>query len=98
MARVELGNTAPIEPVKVLEEETDVIRVPLEGISKTETIFELPEDWDLSESIDVVKKVFASHHSDDDPAWVESDNEVLALALSQDLDCPIGRPEDWDEE
>lgn len=95
MPRVELGNIAPIQPVKLSDDETAIIREPLAGVDRTETIFQLPDEWDLSNMIDTVKKVFASHHSDDLPEWVESDDEVLAQALARDLGCPVGRPEDW---
>lgn len=95
MPRVELGNTAPIQPIKLSEDETAVVREPLEGVDRTETVFHLPDEWDFANMIDTVRKVYASHHSDDHPAWVESDDDVLAQALSRDFGCPIGRPADW---
>jgi hypothetical protein len=35
------------------------------------------------------------NHSNAPPAWVESDNEAVAIILSAQYGCPIGRPEDW---
>jgi hypothetical protein len=36
-----------------------------------------------------------SQHSDRPPAWVESDDELLAALVADDLGCPVGRPKTW---
>lgn len=36
-----------------------------------------------------------SRHSSRPPAWVESDDPVLADGLAANYGCPIGRPTDW---
>lgn len=35
--------------------------------------------------------------SDKPPAWVESDDELLELALADTFDCRRGRPKNWKE-
>lgn len=39
--------------------------------------------------------VYAAH-SDEAPAWVESDSDGLAMLLSEHYGCPIGEPAGWD--
>jgi hypothetical protein len=37
--------------------------------------------------------VWRAHSGDPSPAWVESDNEQLATAISEHFSCPVGQPE-----
>jgi hypothetical protein len=36
-------------------------------------------------------------HSDEAPAWVESDDELLSALIADHYGCDIGRPDDWQE-
>lgn len=96
MPTIVLGNTAPIQAVKVDDESTAVERVPRPDLGKTVTTFDVPDSVGVGEALQTVSSVFASHHSDEKPAWVESDDEVVAQALSREFGCPVGRPNDWD--
>lgn len=94
MATIQLGNTAPIEPVKVDPNSTEVNRVPM-GASEAITTFSVPDHIGVGQALTSVSSVFRSHHSDEAPAWVESDDEVLASALAREFDIPVGRPDGW---
>jgi hypothetical protein len=96
MPTIVLGNTAPIQAVKVDDESTAVERVARPDLGKTITTFDVPDSVGVGEALQTVSSVFASHHSDEKPAWVESDDEVVAQALSREFGCPVGRPNDWD--
>jgi hypothetical protein len=96
MPTIVLGNTAPIQAVKADDGSTAVERVPRPDLGNTVTTFEVPDSVGVGEALQTVSSVFASHHSDEKPAWVESDDEVVAQALSREFGCPVGRPNDWD--
>lgn len=96
MATIILGNTAPIEAVKV-DNTTAIERIPRPDLGNTVTIFDVPNNIGAGETLTTVSSIFKSHHSNSNPAWVESDDEILALALGREFSCPIGRPEDWTE-
>jgi hypothetical protein len=97
MAIIALGNSAVIEAVKT-DETTDAIeRVARPDLGQQVTTFNVPDNVGIGEALQTVAKVFASHHSDEPPAWVESDDEDFASALSKQFNCPIGRPNDWEE-
>lgn len=94
MAIIVLGNTAPIEATKV-DDTTDVVRVSRSDLGNTETVFDVPDNVGVGEALSTISSVFASHHSDEKPAWVESDDDVIASAIARQFDCPVGRPDEW---
>jgi hypothetical protein len=96
MPVIHLGNTAPIEPVKVDESSTTVERVPRPELGNQITTFDVPNDLGAGEVLTLVSKVFQSHHSDEKPAWIESDNAAIRDALASEFGCPTERPADWD--
>lgn len=95
MPSVVLGNTAPIEPVKIDEASDAVTRVPRPDLGNQETIWRIPGDESLANVTRLVTEGWSSHHSDAPPAWVESDDPLVAEILSREFECPIGRPKDW---
>jgi hypothetical protein len=97
MATIVLGNTAPVQPVKVDDKTDAITRVARPDLGNTITTFEVPDSVGIGVALQTVSSVFASHHSDAPPAWVESDDKVVAEALSRQFGCPVGRPNDWDE-
>jgi hypothetical protein len=97
MPSLVLGNTAPIEAIKVDEGSDEVVRHPRPDLGNTTTVFSPAEHLGLGQILTLVSSVYASHHSDDPPAWVESDDPGLADALAREFDCPVGRPDDWVE-
>lgn len=96
MSIIALGNTAPIEPVKV-DDTTAVERIARPELGNQVTIFNVPDTLDVGQALLTVSQVFASHHSDAPPAWVESDDETIAAVLARQYGCPVGRPVDWVE-
>lgn len=91
MATIVLGNTAPIEPVKVSEDSTEIRRVPRPDLAPTETEFRTDNDLNSVEVLQIAG-VFRSHHSDADASWVSSDDSKIEALLAAEFDCPIGRP------
>lgn len=96
MSTIVLGNSAPIEAVKT-GKGVGVKRVPLPELGDTETTFSVPNHIGIGEALSTVTSVFHSHHSDEDPAWVESDDETLERAIASQFHCPVGRPKGWAE-
>jgi len=96
MTVIALGNTAPIEPVKV-DDTTAVERVARPELGNQVTVFDVPDSVDVGQALLTVSQVFASHHSDAPAAWVESDDETVAAILARQYNCPVGRPTDWVE-
>lgn len=98
MPHLLLGNTSPIETYKALTEDgeeggiEEVVKVPRKDLGNTITRFNIPDNTKLSEALLVVVDAFDNHHSDEPPAWVESDSEALALIISDHYGCPIGQP------
>lgn len=97
MPTITLGNTAPVQAVKV-DDTTAIKREPRPDLGNTVTTFVVPDNVGVGEALQTVSSVFASHHSDAKPAWVESDDEVVAQALSREFGCPVGRPDGWGED
>lgn len=97
MPTILLGNTAPIQPVKVDPNTTEVERVPRPDLGNTVTTFNVPNHIGAGEMLSTISSVFKSHHSDAKPAWVEGDDEVIVAALAREFGCPVGRPGGWQE-
>lgn len=51
----------------------------------------------LDKKLMEIRTAFALH-SDAPAKWVEGVNEGFTAAVSQVFDCPVGRPDNWDEE
>lgn len=81
--RVQLGNTAPVEVI-------DGARRALGG-PEVATVVVLPDDATPAGAfVDVTSpRGVWVQHSDQPPAWVASDNGVLAQLLSSHYGCPI---------
>lgn len=96
MPTVILGNIAPTLVESTGDGLDEFERSPMElpgDQDYVETTFGCPESNGLIENINTILSVFASHHSTENPAWVESTDEQLANALASHFDCPVGRPE-----
>lgn len=77
----DLHPTAHQLPGHVLETKGD--RVKLETTT-----------WPMEEQLAAIR-TFIRMHTDAAPAWVESDNELLAQFVAQQYGCPVGRPKNW---
>lgn len=95
MPNIILGNTSVIEPVKPDAATTEVERVPRPDLGNQETIWRVPDDEPLHLIVQMVTSAWYTHHSDDVPAWVESDDDLIASLIGREFDCPVGRPKDW---
>jgi hypothetical protein len=98
---VYLGNTAPIETKKIDESSSEVERIKLD-IKEAVTVSRLDDSYKLAEQLRVIVDAYDGYHSNDPPAWVESDSDSLALLIqdhysSADHEVKIGRPEGWGE-
>jgi hypothetical protein len=97
--RVQLGNPAAKEAY--LNDEGELRHRPVEGARVTTVV--IPDTYSLLEAVTAVcaHDGVWNHHSQGDavmdtlPDWVESDNEALALVLSQQFGCKVGRPAKW---
>lgn len=89
------GNPAPYALSK---DANDVVtKTPVEKDadspeSVTETTY--PDDWSVSEAfIDFTGNIYSSHFQEGTkPAWVESDNPLLAGLLADHYGCPVKAP------
>lgn len=64
--------------------------------NNTVTTFRVPGETRLSDALREITTVWRERHSDDDPEWVETDNQGLAAVLSEEFGAQIGRPDDWE--
>jgi hypothetical protein len=92
-----LGNVAVREVIGADDDGTPIHR-RYRGQSTTE--IQLPGDeeaWTHDERVRTVAHDDGHWraHSSKPPAWVESDDPVLAAALAAEFGCPIGRPAGW---
>jgi hypothetical protein len=95
MATVLLGNKNAGERVKESEEYPDGWRkIP----GKQITTISIPDGWSLADALRGITHpdgAWKAHSKDDAPAWVECDDETLAMVLASQFKCPIGRPKEW---
>ena len=100
----ELGNrsakqakrTASGEPER--DEDGFVVHEAIAGDEERVTRLEIPDGVPLGEAFvsitQPVRGVWANH-SDEPPAWVESDSDALAALLAEHYGCRVGRPRGW---
>jgi len=97
--RVLLGNPAAKEAYR--DADGELRHRPVEGARVTTVV--IPDSYGLLEAVTAVVAhdgVWNNHSqgdlvTDTKPDWVESDDDALALLLSQSLGCPVGRPKKW---
>ncbi len=99
MPIVTIGNTAPItvdpdaDPVNPPAEARRAVELPNgRKDNHTVTTFSLPDGIPLSDAIMTVRAAFLGFHSDEPPAFVTSDDEVLQLVLCREFGCPSEPP------
>lgn len=102
MASVILGNTAPIDTARPDPAVDSYERVPLD-IGVSETAYHIPTEVGIAEALKTISDTYGAYHSDNLPAWVESDDTVLAEAIArvfstEEHTCELGRPNDWGNE
>jgi hypothetical protein len=83
---VYLGNVSPLDGGRLMR-----------GPQTTQVVF--MDNDDLATRMRTVTHVDGLwiRHSTQPPAWVQSDDEDLELALAEHYECPTGRPQDWHE-
>lgn len=86
---VRLGNTAPVN-ASPINGTLDVTLSPLEianGRPDNNTIstFHVPGPMRRGEAMTTIVGAFRSHHSNDDPEWVESTDALLAGLLADEF-------------
>jgi hypothetical protein len=99
--RVLLGNSAAKEAYR--DREGTLNHRDVDG-SRVTTIV-IPGGYSLIEAVSAVTAQDGAwnHHSrgdgpgDSAPDWVESDNDALAQLLAEHFECPIGRPDGWQD-
>jgi hypothetical protein len=97
--RVLLGNPAAKEAFH--DADGTLRHRPVDG-ARVMTVT-IPDSYTLLEAVAAVAAADGmwNNHSqgnavtDTKPDWVESDSEPLAMLLSAQLDCPVGRPKKW---
>jgi hypothetical protein len=94
VATVTLGNVS--HTALMSDPDTGVrTRYASTNIVRSTTTMHLPEP-NLRGQLNSVANLW-HHESDRPPAWVESDSEILTLALRDEFDCG-GRPDDWEND
>lgn len=96
---VTLGNVAVAQVVDVPDEHGMVAprRVARPDLGSRLTTFgPIPAGWTQHEMVKALVHGW-TYHSDATPAWLESNDHALAVALASELTCPVGRPVDWQE-
>lgn len=102
MPTLTLGNTAPVEVVKIEDgEDVREQRTARPDLGNTLTTVSFPDGWDLGEQLKAVGDLWP-YHSDDPPEWVESDDALLAEVVARNFtsdehSCRVGRPSGWRE-
>jgi hypothetical protein len=102
-----LGNTAPVESVRIEDPETGdsvVERNDRSDLGNTITTVTLPDDppMKLVEVLQAVQNLWPWHSDADGPEWVESDDSVLAGHIADHFttdthESVVGRPKGWKE-
>lgn len=105
MPIITLGNTSVIETSKK-DDELDLTpgnivvarRADLGQRVTTMSLNEVDGDDRPSRAMNLALAArIWSFHSDEDPAWVDGDDELLVELIADHYGCPIGRPDDWTE-
>lgn len=89
-----LGNDSPVEPQKVDPKKSDVKRVKIDG--PAETVMSFPDDMGIAEILHTITTTWLAHHSDEDPAWVESNDPLLEEVIADSFEgTSAGRKKSW---
>jgi hypothetical protein len=96
-----LGNQSVTEPYKPDEGTDETLIRSRADLGRRVTAMNLNEvDGDDNPSrgmnLTMAARLWAMH-SDEAPAWVESDDELLSALIADHYGCDIGRPDDWQE-
>lgn len=99
MAYLTLGNVSVVESYKE-DEGTNVTKLRArKDLGKQITTMSLNEtdiDDRPSRAMNLTMAIrFWEQHSDKPPAWVESDDRLLAELIADHFGCDIGRPKKW---
>lgn len=100
MPTVLLGNTAVVVPLAGAHGTVNDEPIPVNErpeLGQQITTICPPDDADVTEQTRAVVDAWRAHSSAD-PAWVESDDEVLEAAVAAALGCPVGCPDNGIED
>lgn len=98
MPTVVLGNTAPCQavyPDEKAAKEGRFERVRLKHLEQSETTFTIPPSDPPGEALLTVTRTYDAVHSEEPPAWVESDSAALGELLAAHYGIRVGRPKGW---
>lgn len=98
---VRLGNAQVIEFYRDPDDDT-VKRRDRIDLQARVTEMQIPSSFTLAEGIAAVQTMWPWHSDTDGPEWVESDDPIIARAVSEQFTsdthrCVIGRPDGWNE-
>lgn len=106
MATVFLGSTAPIAPAPGTQATVNGAAPKSDPQAKlpaqTVVVIDTPDVDDYGNKVPLDKKLNEirtafSLHSENSAAWVEGADVGFTSAVSQVFDCPVGRPDKWDQ-
>lgn len=101
MPTVLLGNESVTEPYKPDEGTDETLIRPRADLGRRVTAMNLNEVDGVdnpSRGMNLTLAIrFWAQHSDQPPAWVESDDDLLAALIADHYGCELGRPENWKE-
>lgn len=95
MSVLTLGNAAPFQRVRVDDQKQETRRVEFDDDHEREHVYAFPKDMPLGERLALVDRTWRQDHSDAEPSWVESDDDLLAQAAASTLGSKVGRPKGW---
>jgi hypothetical protein len=96
MPTIQLGNTAVLEPFKPDEGTNETEYRKRADLGQRVTTISIPAGWDLEETLRTVRLLWGNV-SQEAPAWVEADDELVQRAVGDALGCDEGRPKNWKE-
>jgi hypothetical protein len=101
MPQLRFGNTSVIEGYKPDQGTNEVLYRSREDLGSQTTTMSLNEvdvDDNPSRAMNLALAVrFWGQESDNPPAWVEGDDELLVSLVADHFGCPVGRPKSWKE-
>lgn len=99
MPTLNLGNASVVESYKPDPGTNETKLKRRKDLGRQVTTMQLNEvDGDdrpsRSMNLTLVKR-FWSEHSDQPPAWVDGDDDLLNALVADEFGCDIGRPKNW---
>jgi hypothetical protein len=99
MPLIQLGNDSVVEGYKP-DEGTDVVLLRARKDLGRQITTMMLNETDIDDrpsramNLSLAVRVW-SEHSDKPPAWVESDDELMAALIADHFGCRVGRPRNW---